>query len=341
MITSTKQWVLLCACILSTMAAHRGSAQSFTKDPFIIKIDTRGTSESITGNPDETQLQPISWIARYDSNDKTVGIDWENDGTIDTTFETASQTPPVGHQYDTAGVYEVALYGDGLVSFSIRNAHNQLMSVEDWGEMTWGSASSMFEKAYHLTSIDLVNTPTFIADSFGFNCSSMFKDCSSLQIDSLNHWDMSEVTSTSDMFRGSSFNGAIGDWDVSKVERMSGMFRSTTAFNQDIGSWDVSSVTAMLYMFQFAKAFNQDIGNWDVSNVTDMSGMFQSTDAFNQDIGSWDVSNVTNMISVFENAAAFNQDISSWNVSKVTKMPFMFSGAKKRRRSTKISAVGT
>ncbi len=353
MITSTKQWVLLCACILSTMAAHRGSAQSFTKDPFIIKIDTRGAFSSITGNPDETELQPLLWTTNTNSDDKTVGIDWENDGTIDTTFETTGLTPAVGHQYDTAGVYEIALYGDGLVFFAIVDASNQLMSVEDWGEITWGKGP-VFKNAYHLTSIDLVNTPTFITDSQSeFSCREMFLNCISLQIDSLNHWDMSEVTNTSDMFRGSSFNGAIGDWDVSKVERMGGMFRGTTAFNQDISNWDVSSVTDMLYMFQFAKAFNQDIGSWNVSNVTNMSGMFQGTEAFNQDIGSWNVSNVTdissmfkdaklfnqdigswdvskvtNMISVFENAAAFNQDISSWDVSKVTLMPFMFSGAK-------------
>ena len=353
MITSTKQWALLCVCILSTMAAHRGSAQSFTKDPFIIKIDTRGAFSSITGNPDETELQPLLWTTNTNSDDKTVGIDWENDGTIDTTFETSSQTPAVGHQYDTAGVYEIALYGDGLVFFAIVDASNQLMSVEDWGEITWGKGP-VFKNAYHLTSIDLVNTPTFITNSQSeFSCREMFLNCISLQIDSLNHWDMSEVTNTSDMFRGSSFNGAIEDWDVSKVESMSGMFRATTAFNQDISNWDVSSVTDMAFMFQFAKAFNQDIGSWnvsnvnsmvgmfqgteafnqdigswDVSNITNMSGMFKDASVFNQDIGSWDVSNVTNMISVFENAAAFNQDISSWDVSKVTLMPFMFSGAK-------------
>lgn len=123
------------------------------------------------------------------------------------------------------------------------------MSVEDWGEMIWGLVFSMFEKVYYLMFIDLVNIFMFIVDSFGFNCSSMFKDCSFLQIDFLNYWDMFEVISIFDMFWGSFFNGVIGDWDVSKVECMFGMFRSMMVFNQDIGSWDVLFVIVMLYMF--------------------------------------------------------------------------------------------
>jgi len=122
-----------------------------------------------------------------------------------------------------------------------------------------------------------------------------------------------------------SITQSINSWDVSNVTNMSFMFfGSDLFFNEDISSWDVSSVINMEGMFSFSTTFNQDIGSWDVSNVTEMSRMFYST-VFNQDIGSWDVSNATSMSGMFGSvneegfaSTSFNQDISSWDVNSVT-----------------------
>ena len=122
-----------------------------------------------------------------------------------------------------------------------------------------------------------------------------------------------------------SITQSINSWDVSNVTNMSFMFfGGDLFFNQDISSWDVSSVINMEGMFSFSTTFNQDISSWDVSNVTEMSRMFYST-VFNQDIGSWDVSNATSMSEMFGSVneegfapTSFNQDISSWDVSSVT-----------------------
>jgi len=145
--------------------------------------------------------------------------------------------------------------------------------------------------------------------------------CSDSEYGAMPDWDVSNVTTMSNIFMGkSSFNGDISSWDVSNVTYMSRVFRSATAFNGDLSSWNVSSVTYMGGMFNYAFAFNGDLSSWDVSNVTDMSYMFNSASAFNADISSWDVSSVTNMYWMLNNASSFNQDIGSWDVSSVTSL---------------------
>ena len=60
------------------------------------------------------------------------------------------------------------------------------------------------------------------------------------------------------------------DWDVSQVTSMSELFNGKRQFNADISRWDTSSVTTMYMMFYRAYAFNQHLSRWDVSSVTTM-----------------------------------------------------------------------
>ena len=101
-------------------------------------------------------------------------------------------------------------------------------------------------------------------------------------------------------------------WDISSVTSLSDMFLNNRTFNQPIGNWNVSNVTHMNGVLAGATSFNQPIGNWNVSNVTDMSGGFYDATSFNQDLSSWNVSNVTDMFYMFYGATSFNQDLSSW-----------------------------
>ena len=112
-----------------------------------------------------------------------------------------------------------------------------------------------------------------------------------------------------------SITQSINSWDVSNVTNMSFMFfGSDLFFNEDISSWDVSSVINMEGMFSFSTTFNQDIGSWDVSNATSMSGMFGSVNeegfastSFNQDISSWDVNSVTDCEGFSEGTTAWTE----------------------------------
>jgi surface protein len=70
------------------------------------------------------------------------------------------------------------------------------------------------------------------------------------------------------MFQGtSSFNQSLNSWDVSQVTSMFQMFRDATSFNQPLDNWDVSQVANMERMFYEATSFNQDISVWCVQQI--------------------------------------------------------------------------
>ena len=146
--------------------------------------------------------------------------------------------------------------------------------------------------------------------------------------ESIDYWDVSNVTTMESLFAGAnSFNQKIDGWDVENVTTMENLFASATSFNQSLGDWDVSSVTNMAGLFDGAASFNQDISDWDVENVTTMESLFAGASNFNQDIGDWEVGSVTNMTGLFDGAASFNQDIGGWEVGSVTNMASLFDGA--------------
>jgi surface protein len=89
-----------------------------------------------------------------------------------------------------------------------------------------------------------------------------------------------------------SFNQSLNSWNVSNVTEMSSMFANAYSFNGNITSWNVSSVTQFQVMFSNATVFNQNIGSWNVSSAQNMSFMFDGATAFNQNIGGWNISNV-------------------------------------------------
>ena len=222
-----------------------------------------------------------------------VSIDWENNGTTNTSLT---------HNYSGTGPYiAVITVSSGTVTrFGYSNGS------------AWPGADKLTEVATNDTSTwGLPGVSSFLGAFYG---------CSALTV--VPTQIPSSVTSLEFMFVNAYvFNQNIRNWDVSSVTNMWGMFYSQynpTAFNQPIGSWDVSNVTTMTYMFQNCSAFNQDIGNWDVANVTGMRDMFNGAAAFNQDIRYWDTTSVTDFFRMFNGATAMNTAYSAsigWGTS--------------------------
>ena len=84
----------------------------------------------------------------------------------------------------------------------------------------------------------------------------------------IKNWDVSQVTSLSETFKGAShFNADLSKWDVSKVTKFDAMFRNTKSFNQNISSWKLLSAVFVRDMFRNAYEFNQDLSNWNLNNL--------------------------------------------------------------------------
>ena len=250
-------------------------------------------------------------------------VDW-GDATPATTHIDTDASTDATHTYVADGDYEVRIIGDfPRIYFNNTGDRNKLLTVQQWGTISWTSMASAFHGCSNLAiPADDVPDLTGVTDM-----SEMFTLAHSFNGD-ISSWNVSNVTDMSSMFSGAtSFNQDIGTWDVGNVTDMGNMFSSASSFNGDISSWNVSNVTEMFEMFSFASSFNRDLDTWNVSNVTEMRNMLFGASSFNGDISTWNVSNVTDMGNMFRIASSFNGDISSWNVSNVTDMSYMLFSA--------------
>ncbi|NUJ98366.1 BspA family leucine-rich repeat surface protein, partial [Candidatus Gracilibacteria bacterium] len=245
-------------------------------------------------------------------------VDW-GDGTSDTINSWNQEEK--NHTYSSEGTYTIEISGT-IEGFAFFNGgdKDKIINISSWGPLNLGNSGYYFNGASHLTitATDILNlSGTTIFDG-------AFSETTSLtNIPNINSWNLSNVTSMSEMFYKSSFDGYIGDWNTSNVNNMCGMFIGANNFNQDIGSWNTSNVTCMWGMFRGASNFNQNIGNWDTSNVEDMGYMFFGASSFNQNLSSWNTAQVTNMTAMFWESN-FNAPIGNWDTSNVTSMEYMF-----------------
>lgn len=130
---------------------------------------------------------------------------------------------------------------------------------------------------------------------------------------SLNHIDVSGLTSLAGIFANTPFVGDISQWNVSNALALDRMFENCP-FNGDISGWQTKNVHSMQGMFK-GSAFNGDISQWDTSQVRDMSEMFRDS-VFDQEIGNWNVKKVFTMHKMFENSQ-FNRDIGQWTIGRL------------------------
>ena len=152
----------------------------------------------------------------------------------------------------------------------------------------------------------------------------------------LNDYDMSGVTSLSDMFLGAFSEGCSKvtaitfgpNFDTSNVTDMFGMFsRCSGLTSLDVSNFDTSNVTDMSYMFRGCGGLTSlDVSNFDTSKVTDICGMFSGCSSLTSlDVSIFDTSNVEDMHSMFDSCRSLTSlDLSNFNTSNVEYMYDMF-----------------
>ena len=270
-----------------------------------------------TDNPGSDQFGPTTILIPTFLSGYDYDIDWNNDGVFDEFGKTGNAL----HDYGAAGTYTVRIRGtfpqiyinDDLV------AKNKIISVEQWGNISWRSMNSAFRGAKNLV-INATDAPNL---SNASSLYAMFYKASSFN-QNINHWDVSNIKIMDFLFaEASSYNQPLDNWNMSNVTSMKGMFEYSI-FNQNINGWNVSEVQNISYMFYFAEEFNQPLNSWDVAQVVDMEKMFLEANTFNQSLNNWNVGNVTNMQGMFDHADVFNQPLNDWNVSSVVNMERMF-----------------
>lgn len=238
---------------------------------------------------------------------------------------TSGTSSVASHFYTSAGVYTINITGT-IEGWTFNNAGDKekLIEIQQWGCLQLGNLGGYFYgcKNLELTandSLDLTGTTTLFQ---------AFRGCKNLGSNgNMNGWNVSQVTSMSQMFYGaSSFNQPIGNWNMSKVIDITSIFYEAASFNQPIDNWDVSRIANFAYVFRSAINFNQPLANWNVSSATNLYYMFCNASSFNQSLNEWDVSKVVNLHNTFCYAENFNQPLNDWNVSSVTDMygTFMF-----------------
>ncbi|SEL91780.1 Por secretion system C-terminal sorting domain-containing protein [Maribacter orientalis] len=277
-----------------------------------------------TDNPGVSEGNQIT-IPTFSGETYDFTVDW-GDGTSDTNIN-----GDITHTYEVPGTYQVSIAGTFPRIYFYGN-HNpgsndvlKILSVNQWGTITWTSFESAFEGCSNLDVLaqDIPNL------SLVSSLKLMFDGCANLVGNSsINNWDVSNVSNMDGVFANALiFNQNINGWDTSRVTTTSGMFFKARSFSQPLNSWNVTNVEDMSFMFGSADEFNQPLDLWNTTSTKNMNGMFEYAIEFNQPLDSWNVSNVENMQSMFLGARSFNHPLNSWNVSNVTNMYGMFQEA--------------
>ncbi len=103
------------------------------------------------------------------------------------------------------------------------------------------------------------------------NKDSLFEGKTGSNHPDIDYWNMYNVTSSKNMFKGSSFNGELANWERYFPEVDASGKRSTTQYNANMEG-----------KFAGALEFNQDISGWDVDGAENMKDMFKDAAKFDQ-----------------------------------------------------------
>ncbi|MEP1713105.1 MAG: BspA family leucine-rich repeat surface protein [Ekhidna sp.] len=318
----------------ATISPESGVEQDFTNEVIYTVVAENGiTEQDWTINVNLSDQRPFitSWSTTID--EETISIALNGGFTYDFNYvwkdELANEVTSGTHT-TSDGSFDTELPTTGNYTLEITGTYphfrnypkDQLLDVQQWGDIVWGSFGESF-RDWPGESFSAPDSPNLTDVT---SMQNMFRGASNFDAD-LSSWNVSNVTSMRSMFQSASnFDADLGSWDVGNVTDMIEMFRSASSFNADLSRWNTSNAQLMGFMFSGAVSFTSDISSWDVSSVTTMTSMFNGASSFNSGLSSWNVSNVTLMRDMFRGATNFNDDLSTWDVSKVTRMDNMFNG---------------
>lgn len=178
---------------LTFLKIHVKAQKSSDDFVFTIKTTNPGLTNSTSFHLNLTQPN-INYL---------VDIDWNDDGL----FDTLGVSNSITHDYITSGLYTIRLKGQfpklqlGNYKTNVSD-RSKLISVDQWGNQTWSDVSLMFINCDSMLTTPL-DTPDF---SQIWALGSMFAGAKKFN-GTVNHWDVSTVTTTNVMFYGAeSFN---------------------------------------------------------------------------------------------------------------------------------------
>jgi len=273
-----------------------GSCRTYKEDPVNEELKTEEQRSFITVwetnkiDPSDKNITiPINLIYK---NEYDYNIRWSKVNNPDTKGELLNNKDRAVVTFPAPGKYKIEISGKfpAIYFHSDTISRQNILSVEQWGNIKWKSMKSAFA------------------------------GCRNLQIEADDAPDLSAVTDMSNMFfDAKSFNRSIEKWNVSNITNMASMFYGASSFNQPIEKWNVSGVTDMSHMFHKASSFNKPLDKWYVSKADNMISMFESATSFDQSLNKWGpiMRKDVKRDNMFKNAKSFykKENIRSWGLN--------------------------
>ncbi len=203
---------------------------------------------------------------------------------------------------DEIDMSPLSLMNGAYVTSNVTNRpRNTITDVKQWGDSLFENVGGTFAYATKLTGFSATDAPRLKGSLYA-----MFFNNKNFTGRGVEHWDMSEVTETMQMFAadngGSKFNADLGSWDVSNVVNMQSMFDgdyggSGSFEGKGLENWRPHSLKYASGFVRWQSRFSPDLSNWFTnssggsvkSKLVDMEGMFQTTNLRGRDFSSWDL----------------------------------------------------
>jgi surface protein len=222
----------------------------------------------------------------------SVTIDW-GDGTSN--FYNFGGTVYASHTYSSPGIY-VVQYSGSMSRLShgtvppVASARQKLIGCLSFGQI---GLKDMFGGFSSCTN--LITVPSSLPSTW-LTIYGMFTNCTNFNSSGISSWNIGGVSNISliNMFVNCiNFNQSLNSWDMTNVTTITSMFDGCSNFNQPLNAWNTSNITNMVLAFRNCINFNQNIGGWNVGNVTNMSSMLNNADSFSQNLANWDLKSIS------------------------------------------------